>query len=222
MTDADRRALERAVRVNAGITTALIVLIVATVVGGGLVAYRRTRQALEPDRVAAEAEAYLKAHYPGWRAELKQELVRGAPKVAERLSRRAVKSIPEARAAVERQLAVAVDRGLDEAEDVGEDQLRDFVRRHKDDIRRGYADLKASPAEARAAVARVEAAAEREFGADLQAQAGDALGWLRSLNARLRDAASADPPATASAAAGRRMIRLVKAVEVRGEALTGR
>lgn len=217
MTDAELRDLERAVKVNARVTTALIVLIAVFVVAAGGYGYWRVREALRPQNVAAEAEQYVHSHYPEWRAELKKEMVKSAPKLADRFSRRAVKSIPDARVRLERQLDALITRGLDRTQEASTEELREFVRQNKADIRQAYAEVKQSPDEARAAVKRTEAAFEKRFGVGVQAEAREALSWIRAFNERLREAGGTAPPGSDAEEAERRIARLLKALTIRGQ-----
>jgi len=75
-TDARLERLEQEVRRGARWTTVLLLLFIALVVATGVYAYVRVRQLLSPDRLADEAESYIRSHYPEWRADVRQQLVR--------------------------------------------------------------------------------------------------------------------------------------------------
>ena len=222
MTDTELRELERSIRTNARVTTGLVVATLAVVIAAGAYGYWKAKRVLRPENVAAEAEQYVQAHYPEWRAELKQEMVQQAPRVAERFSQRTLSSIPDARVRVERRLERWTDRGLEQVQDVSTDQLREFVRRHKADIRAAYAEAKQTPEESRAAVNRLEQQIRKEYEVDTQEQARQALAWVQSFNERLREIAQASDPATDAERAERRVARLLRAMESRDPRVANR
>lgn len=216
MNQLDLRELERSVRTNVRITTGLVIATIVVVIAAGGYGYWKVNRMLEPENVAAKAERYVESHYPEWRTELKTELVRSAPRLAERFSDRMLARIPEARARVENRLDRWTERGLERAQDVSTDELREFVRQNKADIRQAYLGAKQSPEDTRAAVNRWEEKLKTKYDVNTRKEAREALAWIDSFNERLREIAKESDPATESEEAERRIARLLRAMEKEG------
>jgi len=209
--------IERAVRFNSRLTTALLLLLVALVVGTGAFAYWKIRPFLYPETLVTRAEQQIEARYPEVKAELKKAVAEKGPEVARKLSQRARGGIPETRARIERYLDRKMDTGLDRASALSAKQFQQFLRDNRPLLKEGFTELRETTGETRKFVAELEKRAEKSFGTDLQTQARRVLDFLRSFRSRLERFAQEPSSLPPAGQVEYQIVRLLRALQLEQE-----
>lgn len=215
-TEVNLERLEREVRRGARWTTGLLLLFIVLVVATGIYAYVRVRQLLSPDRLAAEAEGYIQSHYPEWRADVRQELVRAAPSMATRMRRHAQQKLPQTRARLQQFLDEEAHAGIAKAQVMADQEFRTFLVDNKAEIRKGFAALSSAPAEVQRFTSDLEGRLDKQFGVNLRKDAGVVLDVVGGLNAKLARLAS-DKDLNTLDKLERRIVRVLRALQAKGE-----
>jgi hypothetical protein len=178
--------LERLVRWNARWTTVLLLLFVGLLGTTVCVAVLEARRRLDPDRLVDDGESYIKVQYPQWREELRQEIVKAAPLIARRLTKRMEQSLPRSRA----KLVAFLDRAsigadLSRTREVSEYDFREFIRANRADVQGLIAKVARSPGAAPDVAGELEKRLEKQFGERFREQANGALAEFTRLNSKL-------------------------------------
>lgn len=207
--------LERAVRFNTRLTTALLALFVLLLAGAGGYAWWRASRLLEPEHLVQTAEDEIQENYPEIRAELKKAIVQNAPEIAEELSRRGRRSVPEARRLLEGYAERKIDAGLEQATAFSAGQFRELLRDNRELILAAYGELGEASPEQRRAVARLERELGESLGASIRKDARLVLGFLYLMLDKLQALDRGEEALTPRERAERRIVRLLRAMEKR-------
>ena len=208
--------LERAVRRNAGWTTGLLVLFIVLVVATVAYGYVQAQKILETDRVVDEVDAYIKGHYPEWREDVRKELVKAAPSMAERMRKHARESMPRTRARIEYYLDRQAKVGLGKVQVVAGEDFRKFLQANRADVKKAFADLEKAPAEVTKLTDNLEARLDKQFGVNLRKEAGLVRAWVEQFNAKLERFAR-NKNLSESDRLERRIVQTLRALEQEGE-----
>lgn len=181
----EQEELRLAVRANSRWALALLTAFVVQASCFLTYAYVEYRRAVRPKNMVDLAEARLKAHYPELRAALKNEVIRNAPRIAEKLSDEAVASAPEARKRLEHYLDRQLDEGFGRVTDLSAEQFRELLRDNRGLVLRGYRELEALPQEVEQFTLDLENQIDRKLGTDLRKQARFALSIHHAMNEKL-------------------------------------
>jgi len=203
-----RREVEQNTRWNMSLLLTLVTCLVLVI----LYEYRQFRQLTQPDTIVAIVEERIKENYPEVRAALKKQVVEAAPVLLEKLSRKAVRSVPELRqdlvAYLGRQLAV----GLDEATAFSAVEFRETLRENRDLVEQAAEELKEFPDRAEKFIVGLEKRLEKRWDVDFQKQARFVLRTLHGLNAKL-ERLSKNERLTPEDLLARRIVRIVRAMQ---------
>ena len=217
MTEADTRlqALERAVRRNTRVTTLLAALLLAMVIGLFAYGYHRAHQILNPEVLVNRGEQIVETHLPGWKQEVKQRLEAASPRLAERISRGAVTTVPQARKRIEEYLDGQLEANLRKGVAISADRFRQFVQQNRPTLQEGFRAAKQDPRQTKQFIEDLRRAVDRHLGADIRKQAGVLLEMFRQLNAKLKELAQDRTDLSPADRLERQIVRILRALQQR-------
>lgn len=215
-TDPRILELEREVRGTARLTTALLVLFILLVVGCCLYAWYRVRQALSPEALAEDVRSYVEANAPKWQQELKTRIVKAAPKLARKMDRRTVATMPQARSTLETYLEQQMTADLARGEAITEEEFRKFLQDNRDTIKKTFTQLRQAPKETDHLAGELEKAVDRRLGVNLRRQSGLLLQGFRQVNAKLQRLSEKSAALTPTEQVEQRIVRILRALQIEG------
>lgn len=208
----DRAQLQQSIDRN--VQTNMILMAVFAVLTFSLIGYQyyRFTQVSSPEAIVSLAEEQIKENYQEIRADLQEQLVSSAPEVAEAISEKAVKKLPEARKDLVRFLGRQLAVGLDRATAFSADEFREILRENRDLIEKAVTELKEFPDEAKEFVTALEKRLEKRWDVDVQKQARFVLKVVRGVNAKL-ERLNSNEKLTPEEMIERRIVRIIRAMQ---------
>jgi hypothetical protein len=174
--------------------------------------YYRFTQVSSPEAIVSLAEEQIKENYQEIRVDLQEQLVSSAPELAETISEKAVKKLPEARKDLMQFLGRQLAVGLDRATAFSADEFREILRENRDLIEKSVTELKEFPDEAKEFVTALEKRLEKRWDVDVQKQARFVLKVLHGVNAKL-ERLNSNEKLTPEEMIERRIVRIIRAMQ---------
>lgn len=189
-------------------------LLVLQIVLIGLVGYNQYATYTNPKAIVKMIEKRLESSSPALQQSLEKEIKESAPIIAKKISEQNKKSIPQAREELEDYLARSYALGLRHANRWGKEEMREFVRAHKDEIRRNFKELEKVPDETKKIIIDLEQRLEETIGTDIQEQAKLVLSIHHLLNKKLENIV-ADRGLDPDQLLEKRMVRILRALQLK-------
>lgn len=211
----DLQRLEQALKYQNIATTVLIILFLLQAVGFLYYTYLEFSKYSDEDYLVKLAEKRIKENYPELRKSLKKIIAKQAPALAEKLSKKFVASMPEARKEIEDLLNRYLDKALEKTTQFSKEKFRQLVRENKDVIRARYKDVKKLPKESTQFVLHLEKSIDKQMGVDIRKEAHEVLVVQIALNNKLerlrQDPVLLDP----SEQMERNIVRILRTIQLR-------
>jgi hypothetical protein len=152
--------------------------------------YNQFQEVTRPEKLIDTADGMISQSLPEARKSLEDEVAKSAPVLADRLSKQALASLPQAREKLRDYSLARVDSSIDEATLISEDQFRTFLRKNHEKLAEELKDLSTSPKLTESKLEELVKLMEAELQTNMSAQSAELLTALRSANEKLTKLAS--------------------------------
>jgi hypothetical protein len=161
------------------------VIVIVAIAGYFYYGYNAINEATQPKAILDFGQQKFEDSLPEFRKQIEQQLKDGAPDWAQAVSKVVFEKIPEARKTLEEHAIAQVDKSIDEANLMTEQQFRTFLKDHRAQLEQKFKELSESPHLAETSLNDVVAMLEESQKGTMKTQADELLSVLLSVRDKL-------------------------------------